>query len=369
MQAARTRARRRLDRRGGAAAGVGVIGFPLLFETQPRPMPVDIPIEMRRASSGGRRCRRRPRPPPRADAAAPAPAPTRRAERAGGAGRRWPTPPRRRRPPPRPQPAPRRPPRGGRRPLPAPAAAPRPPAPPRRPSAARRQRTADGERRAAPRPRPPAVGAAGRRASSCRSAPTPTPPRCARRAQRVEKLGLKTYTQVVETDGRQAHARARRALRHAARRPTAAARQGSRPPGCRPTSWRCDGADDPTLPAGSTGCCWPCWRSSVVVGLVRGFVFEALALAGWVVAWFAAQWAAPQLAPHLPLGEPGSALQLRRGLRAGLPRCRCVVWAPAGAAGAPAGPRHAAVAARPRAGRGFGLLRGAGAAAGGGHAW
>jgi membrane protein required for colicin V production len=50
--------------------------------------------------------------------------------------------------------------------------------------------------------------------------------------------------------------------------------------------------------------------ASVVVGFARGLVYEALALAGWVVAWFAAQWAAPQLAPHLPLGEPGSALQL-----------------------------------------------------------
>ena len=47
VQAARSRARRRLI---GAAVllGVGVIGFPLLFETQPRPIPVDIPIEIPR---------------------------------------------------------------------------------------------------------------------------------------------------------------------------------------------------------------------------------------------------------------------------------------------------------------------------------
>jgi membrane protein required for colicin V production len=38
---------------------------------------------------------------------------------------------------------------------------------------------------------------------------------------------------------------------------------------------------------------------SVLVGIVRGFVFECLSLAGWVVAWFAAQWGAPQLVPHL----------------------------------------------------------------------
>lgn len=45
---------------------------------------------------------------------------------------------------------------------------------------------------------------------------------------------------------------------------------------------------------------------SVVVGLVRGFVFEVLSLLGWVVAYFAAQWLSPQLAPHIPVGGPGS---------------------------------------------------------------
>jgi membrane protein required for colicin V production len=47
---------------------------------------------------------------------------------------------------------------------------------------------------------------------------------------------------------------------------------------------------------------------SVAIGLVRGFVFECLSLAGWVVAWFAAQWGAPWLAVRLPVGGPGSAL-------------------------------------------------------------
>lgn len=47
---------------------------------------------------------------------------------------------------------------------------------------------------------------------------------------------------------------------------------------------------------------------SIVIGLVRGFVFECLSLAGWVVAWFGAQWAAPALAPHLPVGTPGGGL-------------------------------------------------------------
>lgn len=50
VQQARTRARQRLI---GAAVllGIGVIGFPLLFETQPRPIPVDLPIEIPRRES------------------------------------------------------------------------------------------------------------------------------------------------------------------------------------------------------------------------------------------------------------------------------------------------------------------------------
>lgn len=47
VQQARIRARRRLV---GATVllGIGVLGFPLLFETQPRPIPVDLPIEIPR---------------------------------------------------------------------------------------------------------------------------------------------------------------------------------------------------------------------------------------------------------------------------------------------------------------------------------
>ena len=44
---ARTRARRRLIG-AGVLVVIGVVGFPLLFETQPRPIPVDIPIEIPR---------------------------------------------------------------------------------------------------------------------------------------------------------------------------------------------------------------------------------------------------------------------------------------------------------------------------------
>ncbi len=50
VRLARTRARQRLI---GAAVLVvaGIIGFPLLFETQPRPIPVDLPIEIPRKDS------------------------------------------------------------------------------------------------------------------------------------------------------------------------------------------------------------------------------------------------------------------------------------------------------------------------------
>lgn len=46
VEAARTRARRRLIG-AGVLLLAGVIGFPLLFETQPRPLPADTPIEVR----------------------------------------------------------------------------------------------------------------------------------------------------------------------------------------------------------------------------------------------------------------------------------------------------------------------------------
>ena len=47
---------------------------------------------------------------------------------------------------------------------------------------------------------------------------------------------------------------------------------------------------------------------SIVVGLVRGVVFEVLSLAGWVVAYIAAQLFTPLVQPHTSIGQPGSAL-------------------------------------------------------------
>lgn len=53
---------------------------------------------------------------------------------------------------------------------------------------------------------------------------------------------------------------------------------------------------------------------SVVVGMIRGFVFECLSLVGWVVAWFASQWIAPEVAPYIPIGAKGGALNLAAAL-------------------------------------------------------
>ena len=47
---------------------------------------------------------------------------------------------------------------------------------------------------------------------------------------------------------------------------------------------------------------------SAIVGAVRGLTFEVLSLLGWVAAWFAGLWLGPVLAPHLPIGTPGSPL-------------------------------------------------------------
>jgi membrane protein required for colicin V production len=46
--------------------------------------------------------------------------------------------------------------------------------------------------------------------------------------------------------------------------------------------------------------------ASVGLGLWRGLLLEVAMLVGWVVAYFCAQWFAADLAPHLPVGEPGS---------------------------------------------------------------
>ncbi len=51
---------------------------------------------------------------------------------------------------------------------------------------------------------------------------------------------------------------------------------------------------------------------SVLLGLWRGLVFEVLSVAGWIAAYFAAQWFAPQWSTYVPfavpVGAPGSTL-------------------------------------------------------------
>ena len=47
---------------------------------------------------------------------------------------------------------------------------------------------------------------------------------------------------------------------------------------------------------------------SMLVGVMRGFVFELLSLAGWFAAYFAARWGALSVQPHIPVSPPGSAL-------------------------------------------------------------
>ncbi len=49
---------------------------------------------------------------------------------------------------------------------------------------------------------------------------------------------------------------------------------------------------------------------SVVVGLMRGLVYEVMSLLGWVVAYVAAQTFAGAVAPAIPIGAPGSGLNV-----------------------------------------------------------
>jgi membrane protein required for colicin V production len=47
---------------------------------------------------------------------------------------------------------------------------------------------------------------------------------------------------------------------------------------------------------------------SMLIGVMRGFVFEALSLAGWFVAWAAARFCTPMAQGYVHIGEPGSSL-------------------------------------------------------------
>jgi DedD protein len=221
VQVARARARRRLI---GAAAllGVGVVGFPLVFETQPRPIPVDIAIEIPKKEGAPSL----PLPPPRTASAAAATA----RMSSGVVGERSAEPPR--------EPA-----ATATRSEPAPSgdavrkepAAPRTEAtPPPKPAPAKPESRADDGARAralleGQSPAPAASPAAAKPAVVVAAA-EPSKPTAATAVeasktdlangrfvvqvgaygeansardmrQRVDKLGLKSYTQVVEIDG------------------------------------------------------------------------------------------------------------------------------------------------------------------------
>lgn len=206
VQAARIRARRRLI---GAAVlvGIGIIGFPLVFETQPRPIAVDIPIEIpskdsvppltqppARAASvvaqaappASAAASAVPEPPvavasapavaaPSAPAAAALPAAVDRP--AAAASRAAPA--------------------AARAPAPAPAEA-------LSRDARRAQDLLEGKPVAAAAPQASDAAAADepKAARFVVQAGAYTDPASLRQArQKVEKLGLKTYTQVIETEG------------------------------------------------------------------------------------------------------------------------------------------------------------------------
>jgi membrane protein required for colicin V production len=52
---------------------------------------------------------------------------------------------------------------------------------------------------------------------------------------------------------------------------------------------------------------------SMLLGLVRGLVFEVISLAGWVVAFFAAQWFAEDVGAWLPMGDPAAGWRYAAG--------------------------------------------------------
>lgn len=210
VQAARTRARRRLI---GAAVlvGIGIVGFPLLFETQPRPVAVNIPIEIPSkdqapplalpASKPGAAAASRPArtlPPAERVAQAQAEEPPAPASRPEPVAKAAPSPP-------------------ASAVLPASVAvtasavaAPKASAPPARVEAPAVNRSADAQRaqdlldgRALAAASTPAAAASEPKTQRfIVQAGAYTDAGALRDArQKVEKLGLKTYTQVIDSDG------------------------------------------------------------------------------------------------------------------------------------------------------------------------
>ncbi len=199
VAAARTRARRRLV---GALVllAVGVIGFPILFETQPRPLPLDTPIEAPRREASAL-----PLPAATPPRGRPAPLPVLPADAGNETAA---APPSAAAPAPQAAPAPAAPIAPGATTTPAPA--------PRAESAITPVVTTPAPKPAAAPPQPaPSAAAAPAVPAPAAPATAATPAngrfvvqvgaytdagtlRDAR--AKVEKLGMKTYTQVVEND-------------------------------------------------------------------------------------------------------------------------------------------------------------------------
>jgi DedD protein len=190
VQQARTRARQRLI---GAVVlvTVGVIGFSLLFETQPRPVAVDVPIEIARRDGAPATQSTTP-PPTRRNPPVETPAPRSEmpTETAAEAGREVPPPSTEATPAERP---------AATAPVRTAASAPEPRRPESRAAAASApvRNTADAARAQALLDGREGPAASGRFVVQVGAFAESTAAREAR--QKVEKLGLKTYMQVVET--------------------------------------------------------------------------------------------------------------------------------------------------------------------------
>lgn len=185
VAAARTLARRRLI---GATVllGIGVVGFPLLFETQPRPIAIDIPIEIPRKDGAPALVL-----PPAVAAPAAAPAakvasvPAEIVERSADEGRELAAS------------APALKPSAKSTPKPASAASlvpakPLPAAPKPADDGGRARALLDGETSPSSAPSARVVVQVGAFADAGKLAEV---------RHKLEKLGLKTYTQVVEVEG------------------------------------------------------------------------------------------------------------------------------------------------------------------------
>lgn len=53
---------------------------------------------------------------------------------------------------------------------------------------------------------------------------------------------------------------------------------------------------------------------SALVGIWRGLIKEVMALLGWVVAYFMAQWFGPEAGTWVPVGAPGSSANVAAGM-------------------------------------------------------